>query len=145
MDILSSGVSGLQDIAGTLSSTADTAVTAKAESTFRDFLSTAANQNDPAKIKNAAKQFEALMLGQILKASRQSGENSWLGDDEDQAGATAVDLAEEQFAQAMAAGGGLGISKLVEKVLTNQAKTANSGQTQPQPAKAPDMTESLPR
>jgi Rod binding domain-containing protein len=60
----------------------------------------------------AAKDFEALLIGQMLKSVREEG-SGWLGADEDEAGATASSLGEEQLAKAMAAGGGLGISKVI--------------------------------
>ena len=73
----------------------------------------AANRNDPAKVRDAACQFESLLIGQLMKSMRESS-TGWLSDgDEDQAGATATDMAEEQFAQALARQGGLGLSRMV--------------------------------
>jgi Rod binding domain-containing protein len=39
--------------------------------------------------------------------------SGWLGTGDDEAGATASSLGEEQLAKAMAAGGGLGLSKVI--------------------------------
>jgi Rod binding domain-containing protein len=84
-----------------------------------------ANQS---KIADAAKQFEALMLGQLLKTARESSDGGWLGTGEDQAGELALDMAEQQFAQAMSARGGLGIAKMVTAGLERGvAKAAKSG------------------
>ena len=68
------------------------------------------------------------MLGQILKAARESSDGGWLGTGEDHAGELALDVAQQQFAQAMSARGGLGIAKLVTAGLDHHpAKAANSG------------------
>ena len=76
--------------------------------------------DDPSRIHEAAQQFEGFLISQILKTMSSSG--SFLGTDEDQAGSTAVDMAEEQFAKALSSGGGLGLAKLVEAGLAT-AKT----------------------
>src|SRR5258708_320699 len=60
----------------------------------------------------AAKDFEALLIGQMLRSVREEG-SSWLGTGDDQAGATAFGLGEEELAKAIAAGGGLGLSKVI--------------------------------
>jgi Rod binding domain-containing protein len=62
---------------------------------------------------DAARQFEALLLAQILKAVREAESQGWMGTGEDQANATDMELAEEQFAQALSAGGGLGLARLI--------------------------------
>ena len=66
----------------------------------------------PARIRDAAQQFESLLLEQILRAARESGAG-WLNADKDSAGDCATEFAEQQFAVAMAQRGGLGIAKLV--------------------------------
>ncbi len=84
--------------------------------------------NKGEKLAKAAKDFEALMIEEVLKASRQSSEGGWLGTGEDQAGGLAVEMAEQQFAQALSLGGGLGIAKMVTANLQRgPARTANSG------------------
>jgi peptidoglycan hydrolase FlgJ len=98
---------------------------------FGDILRNATASKDPDKIKNAAKQFEGLIIGQILKSVHEASDDGWMGTGSDQSGATALELAEEQFAQAMANGGGLGLAKMVEKGLASRPKTASSGPTQP--------------
>jgi len=82
----------------------------------------------PSKIADASQQFEALMIGQLLKTARESSDGGWLGTGEDQSGELAVDMAEQQFAQAMSARGGLGIAKMVTAGLERgAAKAATSG------------------
>lgn len=66
----------------------------------------------PRNLKEAASQFEALLVSQMLKSSHEDGE-SWLGTGDDQADSTMTELAEERLAQAMAAHGGLGLSRVI--------------------------------
>jgi len=64
----------------------------------------------PSKIADASQQFEALMIGQLLKTARESSDGGWLGTGEDQSG------------------GGLGIAKMVTAGLERgAAKAATSG------------------
>ena len=82
----------------------------------------AESRNSPAKIENAAKQFEALLMGQILKSMHEEGSNGWLGGGDDQSGESAMQLAEEQFAQALSSRGGLGLAKVITQGLSAQSK-----------------------
>jgi peptidoglycan hydrolase FlgJ len=72
----------------------------------------AAPRNDPAKVRDAACQFESLLMGQLMRSMRESN-SGWLGDEEDQAASTATEMAEEQFAKALARQGGLGLANMV--------------------------------
>lgn len=69
--------------------------------------------DDPAKVREAAKQFEALLIGQLLKTSREAGSSGWLGTGEDQAGSIGLDMAEQEFARMLATSGGLGLSRMI--------------------------------
>lgn len=71
-------------------------------------------------VKDAATQFEALLLGQLLKCMRGSGDDGWLGTGEDQAGATMMEVAQEHLAQVLAAQGGLGLASLVVEGLNQK-------------------------
>jgi Rod binding domain-containing protein len=77
-------------------------------------------RSDPAAILDAARQFEALLLAQLLRASREAGSDGWLGTGEDQAASSAMGLAEEQFAQALSAQGGLGLASLIVSGLSGE-------------------------
>ena len=66
----------------------------------------------PAKILGAARQFEALLIAQMLKSVKDS-EGGWMGTGEDQAGSSAMEYAQEMFAQTLSANGGLGLSGMV--------------------------------
>jgi flagellar protein FlgJ len=70
---------------------------------------------DPAKVHDAAQQFEALLMGQILRSARAS--SGWLGDDADPSAECATDYAEQQFAAVIAQQGGLGLADMVAKGL----------------------------
>jgi flagellar protein FlgJ len=76
-------------------------------------------KDDPQKIKTAASQFEALLIGQMLKSMRDS-EGGWLGTGQDESASSAMEYAQECFAQAMASKGGLGIAKMVTKGLSTE-------------------------
>ncbi len=67
------------------------------------------------KIGQAAQQFEALLIGQILKSAHDS-DGGWLGSD-DSSDACATDFAEEQFANTIAQQGGFGLAKMIEREL----------------------------
>lgn len=108
--------------------------------TFQHALQSASTDT-PEKIAGAAKQFEALMVGQILKTARESSGGNWLGDqdgDDDQTGSLVMELAEQGFSQAIAARGGLGIAKMVTQNLEHgQAKTPSSDSESPELATPP--------
>lgn len=78
----------------------------------------------PEKIEHAAKQFESLLIGQILKSMHEAGSSGWMGAGEDQSGESAMELAEEQFAQALASRGGFGLSRLIIQGLTKPEKSS---------------------
>jgi len=79
------------------------------------------HRDDPKRVADAAGQFESLMIGQLLKSMRESGEGGWLGTGDDQAGAQAMELAEEQMAQALARSGGFGLARLVVSGLKKES------------------------
>jgi len=73
-------------------------------------------EEDPAKIRDAGRQFESLLIGQILHSAHESG-TGWLGAPEDSASDCATDFAEQQFASVLAQAGGLGIATMVQRGL----------------------------
>ena len=77
--------------------------------------------DSPSKIHDAAQQFEALLLSQILRSERESG-NGWLGSGGDPAGDCATDFAEQQFAALMAQQGGLGLANLISAGLKSESQ-----------------------
>jgi Rod binding domain-containing protein len=81
--------------------------------------SSSANKKDsPEKIKDAAQQFEALMIGQFLKTAREAGSSGgWMGTGEDETGQISMDMAEQQLAVTMAKQGGFGLTKTITRDL----------------------------
>ena len=72
----------------------------------------------PKSIPEAARQFEALLMAQLLKEAR-GDQGGWLGTGEDDSGgALAGELAEEYLAQAMAQRGGLGLATQIAASLS---------------------------
>src|ERR1700680_1936737 len=73
-----------------------------------------AKKDTPVRIQQAATDFEALLLTQMLKSAREpsGGLASDDGDDGD-ANSTMIELGEQQLAQALASSGGFGIAKMV--------------------------------
>jgi len=74
----------------------------------------------PDKVHDAAQQFEALLIGQIMRTERQSG-SGWLGSGEDSSAECATDYAEQQFAAVLAQQGGLGLATMVAKGLERKS------------------------
>jgi Rod binding domain-containing protein len=72
-------------------------------------------QDSPDKILKAATDFEALLIGQMLRSAREAGGGGLTGDDDDdsEANSSLLELGEQQFAQALSSSGGLGIGKMI--------------------------------
>ena len=79
----------------------------------------------PASVKQAAMQFEALLIGEILKSARTDSGGGWLGSGGDQAGESMSELAEQQVAQVLSASGAFGMTKLIEQGLEHSAHPAS--------------------
>ena len=79
------------------------------------------------KLEKAAKEFEALVLGQMLKSARETTPGGLMGDSADQASSTLSGMAEEYFAQALAAKGGLGLARMVTQGLITAENNRNGG------------------
>jgi len=75
--------------------------------------------DDPAKVRGAAQQFEALLIGQMMRSVRESG-SGWLGSGGDSSGDCATEYAEQQFATVMSQQGGLGLTNLISRGLENR-------------------------
>ena len=71
----------------------------------------------PSNVNQAAAQFEALLVSQILKAARPAGGESWLGAGSDASAAPAIEFAEEQLAAALCARGGLGLAAMIAQAM----------------------------
>jgi Rod binding domain-containing protein len=82
------------------------------------------SKDSPEKIHHAAQQFESLLISQILKTAH-SEDEGWLGTGDDPTASSAMGIAEEQFAQAISARGGLGLSGLIEQGLTKSTNATH--------------------
>ncbi|HLH42390.1 MAG TPA: hypothetical protein VKV74_05360 [Bryobacteraceae bacterium] len=80
----------------------------------------------PKTSQEAAKQFESLLIAQMLRAARES----MAGDGSDSASETMLDLAGQQFAQMLADRGGFGLSKLIEGGLQTSPSPENQQATE---------------
>jgi Rod binding domain-containing protein len=101
----------------------------------------------PDQVSQAATQFEALIIGQVLKAARESSDQGWLGTGDDKTSDMAMEMAEQGLAQGLAAQGGLGIAKMVTaKLRRDDAKAANSapGAQGPQVGPSKDSGQTTP-
>jgi Rod binding domain-containing protein len=104
--------------------------------TFQQALNQAAAK--PDEVSKAATQFEALIIGQVLKAARESSDKGWLGTGDDPTSDMAMEMAEQGLAQGLAAQGGLGIAKMVTAHLRrHEAKAASSVSKAPAPQAQP--------
>ena len=78
----------------------------------------------PRDIKQVASQFEALILGELLRHVREASSGSWLGEGGDEAGQTLIGAAEEGLARAIASGGGLGLGRLIAEGLRQDSQAS---------------------
>ncbi len=87
--------------------------------------STGTGDPQPKNIRQAAEQFEALLLAQMLKSAQGETSGGWLDTGGDQAGSSMVEFAQEHLAQTMASHGGLGLADLIARGLTRAQAAAN--------------------
>jgi Rod binding domain-containing protein len=74
-----------------------------------------------SKLHQAAEQFEALMIGEMMKSVHEGSSSGWLGSDDGEGGDNqAMEMAESQFANALAMNGGLGLAHMVEQSVGSQ-------------------------
>ncbi len=69
-------------------------------------------QAQPKNAAEAAKQFEALLIAQMLRTAHESSGGS-LDDSDSSSSNTMFDVAGQQFAQMLANNGGLGLAKMI--------------------------------
>lgn len=81
---------------------------------------------DPSALRSVAAEFESLLVAQILRSFREASEGGWSGSTEDQAGATMIELAEQQLARALTSKGGLGLADLIVQGLSPESNSSES-------------------
>lgn len=70
-------------------------------------------QVKPSRVQDSAQQFEALMIGQMLRSVHEASQDT----DSDTPGETMLDLANQQFSTLLAKNGGMGLAKMIVKGL----------------------------
>ncbi|HWQ56909.1 MAG TPA: hypothetical protein VN442_24690 [Bryobacteraceae bacterium] len=80
---------------------------------------------ESGKLAAVARDFEALLVSELLKTARAAGSEAWLGG-EDAAADSAFGLAEQQFSRAIADAGGLGLARLITRGLEDGATRSSS-------------------
>lgn len=78
------------------------------------------SKREEGKIADAARQFEALLISQILKSACDASTMTGSTGADDPGGATAIEMAQEQFAAALSARGGMGIATMVTSTFRKQ-------------------------
>jgi Rod binding domain-containing protein len=84
----------------------------------------APSKSSPAKIHEAAVQFESMLIDQVLKLAREAGGSSFTGTEDDEAGQTGYELGEQEFSKMLASAGGLGLAPMIEKGLQINSQAA---------------------
>lgn len=79
-------------------------------------------QKPKGSLAETARQFEALLIGQLLKSACDASTMTGSMGSSDTAGATAIEMAQEQFAAALSAQGGMGIARMVTTSLKPEHK-----------------------
>ena len=102
---------------------------------------TGGSHGKPTNAKEAATQFEGMLIGEMLHSAHESNSGNLSGDDDSDAESdTAYSMAADQFAQMMAKQGGFGIAKmLTEKLSSGQSGGRVPAQEESATA-APDMS-----
>ncbi len=91
---------------------------------------TASQGQKTDKLHKAAQQFEALMVGEMLKSAREAGSDGWLGSGESTGDSSAMDMAESQLANALSSGSGIGLASVIERSMAKNV-SQNVADTQP--------------
>jgi Rod binding domain-containing protein len=74
------------------------------------------------RVQKAARDFEALLVAQMLKSAREGSSGAFSGTESDQATESILEMGEQQIANLLAASGGLGLSTLLVSGLSKQSE-----------------------
>ena len=86
---------------------------------------------DSRRLADAAKQFESLMISQMMKTARETSGGGWLSDGDETGEDSSMGMAEEQFAQSLASSGGLGLARMVVKTMSKEETAGAPPTVQP--------------
>jgi Rod binding domain-containing protein len=81
-------------------------------------------KDTPEKIHDAASQFEALLIGQVLKNAHGEDAQGMMGDDEEDSAASTMDFANDFFARSLAAKGGIGLARVISNGLEHASNSS---------------------
>lgn len=90
------------------------------------------------KFKDATQQFEAILLGQILKSAHESTQTGLLGDGEQDSSSAVMEFAQEHLAQVLASQGGIGLAQRLESL--NPAARLKGANSESAPVGPPGNT-----
>lgn len=85
--------------------------------------------DDPTRPKTlaaAAKQFEALLIAQLLKSARESGSGEWTGE-KDGPLSSLQEIAEQNLAEVLASQGGFGLADMIVSQIETRLKETQDG------------------
>ncbi|MBK7931852.1 MAG: hypothetical protein IPJ98_31545 [Bryobacterales bacterium] len=89
----------------------------------------AASAPDHRRLKQAATDFEGLLVAQLLRHARQAGDGGWMGTGEDKSSESMMEMAEESLARMMASQGCLGLASLMQQGVAQQEARAAAATT----------------
>jgi Rod binding domain-containing protein len=88
----------------------------KIDAAATNILDSGLPSKKPADAAQTASDFEALLIGQMLKSARADSQG-WFGTGEDTSAASLIEMAEDQMAKVLAQGGGMGLGKMIRDSL----------------------------
>ena len=89
--------------------------------------SPATAKDSPEKIRQAASQFEALLIGEVLKTVHSAKGEGWMGTGDDESSESTMALGDEYFARAISERGGLGLAKMISAGLEKREQSSSTG------------------
>ncbi len=96
----------------------------------------ASGSGKPKDAKEAATQFEGLLIEEMLQSAHQANPGSLSGDDTDDSQSdTIFGMASQQFAQVMAKQGGFGLAKIVDQGIARQQTSIDAHRSAELPQK----------
>jgi len=96
---------------------------------FSSQVSTGAEKQKDSKLVDAAQQFEAMLMQEMLKPMR-AGQNDWSGEKSDDSAADTISsFGTEAVAKAISKGGGLGIARQVVRQVTREHEKNSENKT----------------
>jgi Rod binding domain-containing protein len=94
-----------------------------AVSPLKPFL--ASQKDTPEKIRQSARDFEALLIAHLLKSAR--GDQDVWGTGEDRTADSIIEMAEEKIAESIAISGGLGLAKMITTAIARSPVAIQNG------------------